>query len=520
MPAVTHEIDEYSVQVWANDLRGSVSLVFPVFPTKDGPMKIAAILAILVLVVVPPTNAGEVPPIDRVDGVYLTLEIRAPHESNFYPQHEVTWESYPLILEFHLQQDTVPPPDFARLEDPCDLPLYELYYDVTAAYGENAQYEDEPFFADRIDLYGKMGPGSVRVSPGVYIPPDAVKIRIDAKLNYKAIVGAGDSANQDRVRVGTLEVDVHSYPEDRVYHRYRDGYLRRHLLESGRGLSWVWLKEYEPGKDRKELIYHSRTFKAPGDRTRVYVPWVYEYDSAHAVHGGDENPLLRGGLAMATFSLEYIAEWNPASLSYALKLFEYVEKSEWIYPNGTPSGFFLRSKWPGSECQETGTSYCYASIDEIAGMLLGLYYLNMALTYAIEKDHEADYFREMHGRLVSLVDRLGVQLSSNYYFIIPPVGLPQERQTGWSGGYVFEWFLSNGIRAIAFPTTGRTYKSPAVLEKDWPQWRSKPSACGCIGGDSISFRPCLLPKVSTYPNSNITTFLCCFTPFSWAWLTG
>jgi len=360
--------------------------------------------------------------------------------------------------------------------------MYQLQYDVTAAYGENEQYEGQPFFSDHIDLTKIRGTGTLQVAPGIYLPADATKVRIRARLEYKAIIGSQSGLpNSDLIVDATREVPVARYPADRLYHRYRDGYLRRHLLDSGRNLSWVNLKEYEPGIDRKELLYHSSTLRAPGDRTRIYVPWVFHCvgdtsrcgasvnDDADAVYGGDENPLLRGGLAMATFALEFLSERNPQSLSVAAKLFDYVQASEWRFPNGTPSGFFLRSTEPGINCQDTGREYCYASIDEIVGMVLGLYWFNVALMAASSDPDYGNYYRDTRYRLSALVDRLGSQLSSNYFFVLPPAGLPQERQKGWSGGYPYQWYLIGGLRAI----TGTSYRPPGdILEVDSDFWRS------------------------------------------------
>lgn len=212
----------------------------------------------------------------------------------------------------------------------------------------------------------------------------------------------------------------------------------------------MWLKEYEPGKDPNELLYHSRTFSVEASPVKVYVPWISDDG---AIYGGDENPLLRSGLALATYSLEYLVTNNQSSLEHAISIFDYIEASEWVDCSGKPTGFFLRSRWPQDDDVDR-TPPWYASIDEIAGMTLGLYYFHDALTRNGPEDLE--------NRVVALVERLGDHMKANHFFLVPPIDpycqLPLERHNGWSGGYLLQWFLNGGFKAI----TGRSFQSGEV----------------------------------------------------------
>jgi hypothetical protein len=87
------------------------------------------------------------------------------------------------------------------------------------------------------------------------------------------------------------------------------------------------MKQFFAATDPKDLLYHSiaiRGIDSPGglDGGRVFIPWTKNpYDTATSsqlpdgiVFGGDENPLLRGGLAMAVF-----AQDRRRAMSYELQ---------------------------------------------------------------------------------------------------------------------------------------------------------------------------------------------------------
>jgi hypothetical protein len=351
--------------------------------------------------------------------------------------------------------------------------------------------ESVPFFSDKLSLTSNVLPNTITVSPGIYVPSDSTRIRVQARLAYTVGVDKVAEAQTEAAVVSPMIAQFDWI--ERIYDRMRDGYIRRHILDSGRGLSQVWLKEYEPGVDDRELLRHSRTEKVAG-RTRVYVPWVDRctdkpvllgstlacgasvQDNSSIVYGGDENPLLRTGLGVATFALEYLAYQRDDSLRHAIKLFEYIEQSEWKEPGtGQPTGFFVRSRWPGNLKEiddQVYRQYWFASTDELSGISLGMGYLYKALGIA--------YVNHMHGepglapseiaaaanRVASLADRLGNQLRNNFYFVLPlkkvgdawvSIGLPRERHIGWAGTYPFEWFLARGFKSI----TGNDYSPTA-----------------------------------------------------------
>jgi hypothetical protein len=397
----------------------------------------------------------------------ITLKIEVLPNGTYNPQE--ICESRPLNLKFKYASSMIG--------------TYSLRYLEYSVFNES---ESAPFFEDKINLTDNTLPNEIDVSPGIYIPTDSTRIRVSATLAYDSLINSSwqkSIAQAQREESITALIPATSMIE-KTYERMRDGYIRRHLLEAGRGLSAVWLKEYEPCIDSKELLRHSRTQKVEG-QTRVYVPWTYKCkgdqcgasveENSDAIYGGDENPLLRGGLAMATFALEYLAFGNPVSLNHAMKLFEYVEKSEWRDPaTGQLTGFFLRSRTPGNIHETTQRQYFYASVDEISGMSLGMLYLHQAISKAITDRPPGlnlDKVADVDLSILSLTRRLGNQLRNNFYIIVPlkkegntwaPIGLPVEFHKGWSGVYPFQWFFSRGFKLI----TGDDYTISSGLYQD------------------------------------------------------
>jgi hypothetical protein len=373
-------------------------------------------------------------------------------------------DSRPLVLRFDFVQNID-----QTLLDQCGIPsfenpLYAFEYWVSRVQNESNgdSGENQPFFHDRIDLYGLKAPGTLVVTPGIYLPFISMKslfgvlflgnsesVEIKVKLSYRSLQSSAGAPcavfeadlDEDDTFIRRVEPVFGTNATDLIYQRMRDGYARRHMVAPGRGLTWEWLKEYKPGPspeaDRKELLYHSRTMTSPDGKTRVYVPWIDKCEGdacgrsvskdSYTVFGAQENPLLRGGLAMATFALEYLSTQNSRSLGNALRLFNYVEASEYIDKTGTRTGFFLRSRWPSDINPDTGDpkivedGQLFASADEIIGMALGLLYLDDALELAGDTMYQQ--------RLESLVDRLGNQLKRNHYFLLPPLELGRKR--GW-----------------------------------------------------------------------------------------
>lgn len=452
---------------------------------------------------VPPSPAPVTP---RVD---LTVDVEARLHGNI-DGVATPVESLPFYLRFNIKFHDSSMGQCGEVTTPAHLTaltLKELRYTLI-------DQNDTPFFSDTVVLYGSHGPGSLIVQPGLTIPEKSTGISIQAELIYDAItfdtncdvIPVEATAHLGEGNTNRVSIDVRAIPVGDKYERISTSYRRRHLLDQGRHLSGTWLKEFDPARDRKELLYHSRTLHfADDERTRVFVPWTFEcmpvsdddeekgcgqslHSTAISIYAGGENPLLRGGIAMATFALEARRYLQDTSLDPeerirqtqkriwpALKLLSHIEDSEWTDSAGRPTGFFLRGDRPGKKDRHTGRKYMFASMDELAGMVLGLYHLHE--TARMLGDGPTAW------RVKDLVHRLGVRLKENHYFILPyrrvteevtvkvggrifwttqtprwnSFGLPAERQRGWSGPFGFEWFLNRSFEEI----TGHLYVPPS-----------------------------------------------------------
>lgn len=197
--------------------------------------------------------------------------------------------------------------------------------------------------------------------------------------------------------------------------------------------------------------HHVNVYEAPllqDEPARVYVPWV---DENNSVHGGGDNPLLRGGLAMAAFAAEYRVTGTRSSLEYAERLLSYFEKSEATTHGGELTGFFLRCR----HSSFTREIEQYASQDEIVGMVLGLYHLYIAAETSNEK---------LAKRVQQLTKRLAKNLQAHGYLIFPPhdTGLPLKFHRGSAGLWFFEWALGNAFERI----TGNRHESTLATTRD------------------------------------------------------
>lgn len=303
-------------------------------------------------------------------------------------------------------------------------------------------------------------PSSLHVPRPIELPVDsgvnADRLTPDPGLGLRPIPRIEPTSRVPRdMRMPIDGVLSHDPPVGLRYHLYRDGFLRRHLVSQGRGLSWVWLKEYEPGIDPPDLLRHVRRFKPPIGVAKTYVPWL---TPDGIIYGGDENPLLRGGLAMAALALEHMVTRNGQLLAAALELLSYAEANEHVDASG-PTGFFLRTRWPGNVHDATGRPYFYASVDELSGLVLGLFHLHRALVASGADD---DAIQRVRG----MAARLGRQLQANGYLILPPAGLPQERHKGWAGGFLYQWFFEEALLDI----TGERFRAAQIDTGD-ALWR-------------------------------------------------
>jgi hypothetical protein len=480
---------------------------------KDNIHSLKFLTFFVVFVLLPACSSVPPSPTPLTPRVDLTVDVEARLHGNI-DGVATPVESLPFFLRFNIKLRDSSMGQCGEVTTPAHLTaliLKELRYKLIDQNGT-------PFFSDSVVLYGSHGPGTLIVQPGLTIPEQSDSISIQGELIYDALTF---SDNCDVIPVeatvslregdtNRVSIDVRAIPVGAQYERISTSYKRRHLLGQGRHLSAIWLKEFDPARDRKELLYHSRTLHFADDaRTRVFVPWTFEchkrppltledgdeekgcgqslHSTSVSIYAGEENPLLRGGIAMATFALEARRYLQDTSLEAderinqaikriwpALKLLSHVKASEWIDADGQRTGFFLRGDRPGKIDGHTGRKYMFASMDEIAGMTLGLY--NLHKTLKLMGDG-ANAFDVKH-----LIHRLARRLSENHYFTLPyrrvteevtvkiggevfwttqtprwkRIGLPVERQRGWSGSFVFEWFLSRTFAEI----TGHRYSSP------------------------------------------------------------
>jgi hypothetical protein len=269
--------------------------------------------------------------------------------------------------------------------------------------------------------------------------------------------------------IGTkVEEIISQFGPRSKYGTYRDGFLKRHLSREGRNLSWVWLKDIDASPQAQAFAVRARhmTFTETArldsgqsqafTEPKTYVPWTYTLGSDAYAYGGDDNPLLHGGLAMATFALEYLSNRNDQSLKAAIELLHYALASEYVTNSGQRTGFFLRTRWPGSIDTASGRAFYYASADELSGLIYGLFWLNRALAVA------PTTYQAEHNDLTALAVRFGRQLQGNSYLIMPPDVLTQERMggsrelhRGWVGLFGLQWFAEQAFEDI----TGQRFEA-------------------------------------------------------------
>src|SRR5882762_3698771 len=152
-------------------------------------------------------------------------------------------ESRPLRLSFAIQPTGAPQQGTYRLRS--------IRYSV---YNES---EERPFFDDVVTLTSGALPGTVEVSPGIDLPADSARIRVEATLAYASSIGGGERQADAAVDVALTPALPPQYGIERAYDRMRDGFVRRHVLSAGRELGNVWLKEYEACADSKSLLPYS-----------------------------------------------------------------------------------------------------------------------------------------------------------------------------------------------------------------------------------------------------------------------
>ncbi|MDH5651303.1 MAG: hypothetical protein OEZ39_05465 [Gammaproteobacteria bacterium] len=208
------------------------------------------------------------------------------------------------------------------------------------------------------------------------------------------------------------------------------------------------MKEYEPDVDSEYLLKYSRTFVTPdyypeqSTKSRIYIPWI---SPDGVLFGGGENPLLRGGIAMAGFAVEAMSKNDIGSLRYADLIFRYFESSEALLASGEKAGFFFRCDhfyMKSKTLEEIGGHNFHASTEEILGLVLGVYYF-----YIASKDGT------QRARIRGLARRLGQNLKENGFLLIGP-GVNPVIQKGFSGIYLYQWAVQQALQRI----TGERYE--------------------------------------------------------------
>lgn len=128
------------------------------------------------------------------------------------------------------------------------------------------------------------------------------------------------------------------------------------------------------------------------------------------VSGGGDNPLYQTGLALATFSLEYLHDLSPHSLTYAKLLFDFIERSEEAGGNvltdnvSSRTGYLRRTKNHWHIASTWG-----ASTDELVGVLMGLKYFVRATATSDPAYND---------RAKRLLERIGIYLYGRYWIYL------------------------------------------------------------------------------------------------------
>lgn len=189
-----------------------------------------------------------------------------------------------------------------------------------------------------------------------------------------------------------------------TYSLFRRSFIERHICRNGRVLEEVILVERAADGTLPLLDPVCRTseelVREDIDRWRplTYDGYPLLYPSADVadpsafvatdddgphnfyIAGGGDNPLLRGGLALATFSIEVLLGVGTWSYEYARRLFAFLLASEARGDDDSYTGIMLRRRNVSAATQ-------LASVDELCGLILGLYFFALAAT---ERGEDAD----------------------------------------------------------------------------------------------------------------------------------
>jgi hypothetical protein len=253
-----------------------------------------------------------------------------------------------------------------------------------------------------------------------------------------------------------LEVEPEPKSADELYAAYRKSFITRHICLNGRVDQYTWLRQvdeyctaptrlFKNQRGRMENFIHPQT----GDNCEESFHWLpmqFEPSDRSVVPdgwGGGDNPLLHGGLALATFSMEtLLGVTSDSSILYAHQLFRFLLSSE-VPGRG---GMLLRRNSVGKEV-------ALASTDEILGVCVGLLFYVRALERVGDLAH-ADQAR-------SYIRRIADCINAHGFWILPFADdlallraegvlkgeLPMSRQTGFVFAYPLSLFFSAVLAA-------------------------------------------------------------------------
>jgi predicted GH43/DUF377 family glycosyl hydrolase len=236
---------------------------------------------------------------------------------------------------------------------------------------------------------------------------------------------------------------------DRVVRVSRGGTPGLAALENTPACAWIeapWSRTMRVRPPGFAVVATSNV--AQQTSVRTYVPWLDGEGANATVHGGGDNPLLRGGLLMTALAHEYQHTRSATSLAHIQHLLDYIEKCEaTIIGTNERTGFFLRCR----HSSFTEEKVQAASLDEIIGLVLGLFYVAKLVDDA-----------DTHERVVALATRLGTHLREHAYLLVPPAGsnaTTTELHRGAVGPWMYEWALSEAL----FRITGQRF-SPSTSD--------------------------------------------------------
>jgi hypothetical protein len=201
---------------------------------------------------------------------------------------------------------------------------------------------------------------------------------------------------------------------DKYYEVYRSSLIRRHITSNGRLAQKTWLEDAVSKEPKEEAQFTnnarlSEETPSTGATTRpaTYCALPVFFGNDVLLIRGD-NPLLEGGLALATFAMEVLHNIDSSnSFRYARMLFSFFLESEVIDGDGNRTGFLTRRESFGQPLRN-------ASTDELSGCLLGLFLFREASIALRDQDTKS--------QIEALLARMAGFLKQHWYLYVEPSG--------------------------------------------------------------------------------------------------